>query len=278
MPRAKRRLAVLMTAALAAMTLSGSSPATSVTVPAASPVTKEIALELVSTAENATKSWRSAYGYIEDIGDGRGLTAGIVGWCSGTGDMLTLVQYHTARTPGNRLAKYVPALKTINASAYLKRPALSKTLLGAPFMAAWAAEAKTAAFQFAQRWERNRVYWNPAQAAAIRDGLGATGLYIYYDISVNHGPGEDSESFGGIISGVKARGIKSPAQGGSEAAYLLAIVNARDVVLKGWGDYQADGRSTIARKFLKEKNLTLKLPLAWRIYGESFSITVAPKP
>ncbi len=44
-------------------------------------------MRLVSSAENATLDWKAQYKYIEDIDDGRGYTAGIIGFCSGTGDM-----------------------------------------------------------------------------------------------------------------------------------------------------------------------------------------------
>ena len=58
---------------------------------ASQPAEKEIAMQLVSSAENTSLDWKAQYGYIEDIADGRGYTAGIVGFCSGTGDMLELI-------------------------------------------------------------------------------------------------------------------------------------------------------------------------------------------
>jgi len=242
------------------------------------PVLKEIILELVSTAENSTKKWTSSYAYIEDIDDGRGYTAGVVGWCSGTGDMLDLVERYTATTPGNPLQKYLPALQEIMAAPYDSRPDLSHTLLDPDFTTAWAAAADTASFQAAQRDERDRMYWTPAWAAATRDQLGPLGRYLYYDISVNHGPGNSPHSFGGIVAGVKASGQPSPAQGGDEIAYLSAIIAARDDALKAGSTYQVDGRSTIGLKFLSEKNLNLTLPLTWTVYKVTYSITSPPTP
>src|SRR5690349_1789003 len=46
-------------------------------------VKKETAFQLVSSAENSTLNWRGEFGYLEDLGDGRGYTGGIIGFCSG---------------------------------------------------------------------------------------------------------------------------------------------------------------------------------------------------
>ena len=74
----------------------------------ADPGKKDVAMQLLSSAENSSLDWRAQYRYIEDIGDGRGYTGGIVGFCSGTGDMLNVVQRYARQTPGN-LARPVPA-------------------------------------------------------------------------------------------------------------------------------------------------------------------------
>src|SRR3954449_10864027 len=80
------------------------------------PAKKEYAMEIVSSAENSSLNWKAQYGYIEDIKDGRGYTAGIIGFCSGTGDMLDLVKLYKTRKPGNVLQKYLPALEDVNGS------------------------------------------------------------------------------------------------------------------------------------------------------------------
>jgi len=49
------------------------------------PLKIDLAMRLVSSAENSTLEWKENYKYIEDIEDGRGYTAGIIGFCSGTG-------------------------------------------------------------------------------------------------------------------------------------------------------------------------------------------------
>jgi chitosanase len=227
---------------------------------------KEIAMELVSSAENSSLNWKAQYTYIEDIGDGRGYTGGIVGFCSGTGDMLELVQHYTDLKSSNGLAKYIPALKKVNGTS-------SHSGLGSAFVSAWHAAAKDSVFQRAQNDERDRVYFNPAVKQAKSDGLYALGQFIYYDAIVMHGPGSDHSSFGGIRAAAMKK-AKTPAQGGNQTTYLNAFLDVRKKVMLEEAAHDDTSRvDTEQRVFLKAGNLDLNPPLSWKTYGDSYRIS-----
>ncbi|MFJ3421276.1 chitosanase [Streptomyces sp. NPDC086082] len=229
----------------------------------AAPAMKNLAQELVASAENSTLDWRSAYGYVQDIGDGQGYTAGIIGFCTGTHDLLVLVEHYTAAHPSNGLARYLPALRKVDGTA-------SHEGLDPGFPAAWRAEAKVPAFQAAQDAERDRIYFDPAVSTAQRDGLGPLGQFIYYDAIVFHGPGTDG--FYGIRERAMRR-VRTPAEGGSEKAYLSAFLDIRRATMRakhpGIDTTRID---TAQRKFLDEGNLELRTPLVWKVYGETYKV------
>ncbi|MFC4081868.1 chitosanase [Amycolatopsis samaneae] len=231
----------------------------------ASPEKKEIAMQLVSSAENSSLDWKAQYKYIEDIGDGRGYTAGIIGFCSGTGDMLDLVEAYTKSVPDNPLAKFLPALRKVNGTP-------SHDGLGAPFENAWKQAAGTKEFQNAQNGERDRVYFDPAVNQGKSDKLGALGQFAYYDAIVMHGPGTSSDSFGGIREAALKQ-AKPPSQGGDEKTYLKAFFEARKVVMKKEEAHADTSRvDTEQLKFLNEDNLDLHTPLSWKVYGDPYEI------
>ncbi|MFD5779518.1 chitosanase [Streptomyces sp. NPDC126933] len=269
-------LALALVAASATATVSHAAPepvgaATTVAAaPAAAaglddPAKKDIAMQLVSSAENSSLDWKAQYGYIEDIGDGRGYTAGIIGFCSGTGDMLDLVELYTDRAPGNPLARYLPALREVDGTD-------SHEGLDPGFTAAWKQAAQDAAFKTAQNDERDRVYFNPAVNRAKQDGLSTLGQFIYYDAIVMHGDGGDSTSFGSIRERALANAT-TPAQGGDETRYLNAYLDARVWAMKQEEAHEDTSRvDTAQRVFLDEGNLNLDPPLDWKVYGDSFHI------
>ncbi|GAA1955113.1 chitosanase [Amycolatopsis minnesotensis] len=231
----------------------------------ASPEKKEIAMKLVSSAENSSLDWKAQYPYIEDIGDGRGYTAGIVGFCSGTGDMLDLVEAYTRSTPGNPLAKFLPALRKVNGTD-------SHDGLGSAFESAWKQAAKTSAFQQAQNSERDRVYFTPSVSQGKTDGLGALGQFAYYDAIVMHGPGDSDDSFGGIRKTAMKK-AKPPSQGGNETTYLKAFLDARKVIMKQEEAHADTSRvDTEQLVFLNAGNLDLHTPLKWKVYGDPYEI------
>src|SRR3954470_9467422 len=81
------------------------------------PSKKEIAMQLVSAAENSSLDWKAQYAYIEynvehNAKENRGYTAGIVGFTSRTHDMLELVEYYNKIVPQNPLSAYISPPRT----------------------------------------------------------------------------------------------------------------------------------------------------------------------
>ncbi|WP_406316052.1 chitosanase [Streptomyces sp. NBC_00118] len=264
----RRTLLALIGASVVAAPLLTTQLATATPVSAGGlddPAKKEIAMKLVSSAENSSLDWKAQYGYIEDIGDGRGYTAGIIGFCSGTGDMLDLVELYTRRKPGNVLAKYLPALREVDGTD-------SHDGLDPDYRRDWGKAAEDSAFQQAQNDERDRVYFNPAVSQGKADGIGTLGQFAYYDAIVMHGDGDDATSFRNIRKRALAR-AKPPAQGGDEVAYLNAFLDARVWAMKQEEAHSDTSRvDTAQRVFLKNGNLDLDPPLDWKVYGDSYRI------
>ncbi|QEU97192.1 chitosanase [Streptomyces kanamyceticus] len=230
------------------------------------PAKKEIAMQIVCSAENSSLEWKKQYRYCEDIDDGRGYTAGIIGFCSGTGDMLDLVELYTKRKPNNILAKYLPALRRVDGSD-------SHEGLDPNFKPDWERAADSdPEFRKAQDDERDRVYFNPAVKQGKTDGVGVLGQFAYYDAIVMHGDGGDSTSFSNIRKRA-LRSAKTPAQGGDEVKYLNAFLDARVWAMKQEEAHEDTSRvDTAQRVFLKKGNLSLKTPLDWKVYGEPYHI------
>jgi chitosanase len=229
------------------------------------PRKKDIAMQIVSSAENSSLDWKKQYGYIEDIEDERGYTAGIIGFCSGTGDMKALVEEYTRRKPGNVLAKYLPALREVDGTD-------SHEGLDPDYPQDWKTAAEDPVFRSAQDDERDRVYFNPSVSQAKADGLPILGQFIYYDAIVMHGPGEQKVSFGGIRKTAMKK-AKAPAQGGDVTTYLNAFLDARVAAMKTEEAHSDVSRvETAQRIWLRDGNLDLDTPLDWKVYGDPFRI------
>ncbi|MGW3250806.1 chitosanase [Streptomyces fungicidicus] len=232
----------------------------------ASPAKKELAQQLVASAEYSTTDWRATYGTIEDEGDGCGYTAGIIGFCTGTHDLLMLVERYTEEYPDNGLASFLPALRKVDGSD-------SHEGLDPGFPAAWEAEAKVPAFRAAQQAERDRICFDPAVRLAKLDGLGTLGQFVYFDAMVFHGPDTDANGFYALRERTLKQ-AKTPAAGGSEKAFLNAFLDVRrEAMLSGAPERDTDRVDTAQRRFLEAGNLNLDTPLVWEMYGETYWLT-----
>lgn len=220
---------------------------------------------LVSSAENSSLDYEAQYAYIEDIDDGRGYTGGIIGFTSGTGDMLEVVQEYCKEKPeDNVLAEYIPALEAAVDSD-------SHEGLGDEFVSAWEMAAEDEEMRAAQDKILDEMYMSPAVTYGKEDGLSPLGQYIYYDALVVHGPGEDEDSFGGIRD-VAMKQAQTPSLGGDETEYLLAFLDARTVIMQKEEAHSDLSRIETQQKFIREKNFDLSLPLEWMMYGDNFRL------
>ena len=220
---------------------------------------------LVSSAENSSTDYAEQYSYIEDIGDGRGYTAGIIGFTTGTGDLLEVVERYTELKPENGLKKYIPALEQVNGTD-------SHDGLGNAFEQAWMDAAQSEEMIQAQNEILDEQYMSAALRYAKEDGLRPLGQYIYYDALVVHGSGDSEDSFEAIRNTALEK-EKAPSAGGDETAFLTAFLDARVPVMQMEAAHSDLSRLNAQRKFLSEENFDLALPLEWTMYGEKFSLT-----
>jgi chitosanase len=161
-----------------------------------SPNQKAVAEALTSCWENDTPVL--AYAYSENIHDGRGYTSGRAGFCTGTGDAIQVIAcYDKLRTAanGNLMAKYMPALTTINNQFMATGTDQGDTsLLDAVgnWITDWGASYNTAAtqsdFKSCQDQISDLLYYTPAMQAATKTGVGsALSRAALYDMWINQG-------------------------------------------------------------------------------------------
>ncbi|MFJ1896601.1 chitosanase [Streptomyces sp. NPDC088115] len=231
----------------------------------AAPAGRELAWKLLATSESSTLDWRSQYGMIDDNGDGTGYTAGTVGLCSGTHDMLTFVEAFAKDHPDSPLKPYLPALREVDGTGSHKG-------LDPGFTAAWKKSAEDPVFRAAQDRVRDKQYFEPAVRLAKLDGLGTLGQFIYFDAMVLQGPGTEPDAFYGIRKAALAE-ADTVDEGGDEKTYLDAFLDAARAVMKSKRNQHDTSRiDTAQREFLYDGNLALKPPLTWKMYGETFHV------
>jgi chitosanase len=89
---------------------------------------------------------------------------------------------------------------------------------------------------------------------------------------VFHGPGTGPNSFYGLRERAMAE-ADTPSQGGSEKKYLDIFLDIRVKAMKSKRtDIDTSRIDTAQRRFLYDGNLSLKTPLTWQVYGETYKV------
>lgn len=234
------------------------------------PAVRDRAAMITSTFENSTTTLR--YGYAEDIGDGRGLTAGRAGFTTATGDLLLVVERYTARRPNTPLSEYLPALR----EAVDRDPEeVADRLEGLP--AAWARAAEDSDFRSVQDSVVDELYLRPAVRLARSYGIrSALGQAVVWDTNIQHGVGGTDGTR--AILRETAKAMNGPARG-NEGAWLRTFLDRRLWHLLHWSErgYQQSASASRARvaawrSLVNAGKFGLSAPLSWRAYGETCRI------
>ncbi|MEN8907792.1 MAG: chitosanase, partial [Clostridiales bacterium] len=228
---------------------------------------KEIIYQLTSIFENSTTELQ--YTYCEDIGDGRGLTFGFPGFCSGTYDGTMFLKEYQKLNPDNILIKYINIFEEIDSANH--SDGLNGDTTGLENFGDDLAKCiDDAKFIEAQKNVVDKLYWNPSQEAV--DEIGA----IYpitkgeiYDSFINHGENGARD----IINTANSMAGGTPESGVDEKKWLTSYLEARLEVLESDSTWQgAVDRVHVYQKLLEQDNINLNKPMNISCYGDSFVI------
>lgn len=182
---------------------------------------RRIADELVSVFENSTTHLQ--YGYIKNLHDGCGLTAGRAGFCSATGDMLMTVEAYAEADPRTPLVRYLPILRSRAATRSARTSGL-----GRDFVADWRQAAHDAAFRAVQDQIVDLLYYTPATVMAAAARLTTPlAIAIFYDTAIEHGIEKDPDGLPSLIDRTRRRLHTLPGRAVSERRWLATFLRVR---------------------------------------------------
>jgi len=231
-----------------------------------------LADQIISVFEN---NWPEIdYAYAEDLGDGRGITAGRAGFTSANGDMLIVVERYTQIVPGNPLAVYLPRLRELAAEE-------SGDVDGLEGLDdAWRKAAEDPIFREVQDEVVDDEYYWPAVDHA--DDLGMIfplSLLNLYDACIQHGDGDDPDGLPAMIDTVCARLGGSPADGVDELDWLDEFMTVRRAVLLDPFDPETKdvwaesvGRVDALRSIFDSGNTNLAPPIVIAPFDSTFTL------
>ncbi|WP_093439315.1 chitosanase [Variovorax sp. 770b2] len=207
-------------------------------------------------AESLMSIWENgepvkAYGYAENIDDGRGVTWGWVGFTTADGDAIAVVEEFERRHPNNPLTPFLKQVRNKNVTDE------------AGFIRAVAASDQgefKKDFEAAQNQQSDLKYYNPALEQAAQLGLKtAAGIAELYDSDINHGV----DGVNAIIKETNLTVGSSPAEGADEIRWLSTYLDIRYRILAADNTWKTStDRATIFKSaIVVVGNLNLNGPI-----------------
>ncbi len=178
-------------------------------------------MQLTSVFENGNPKFD--YAYIENLQDGRGFTAGRVGFCTGTHDLVQVARLYKNYKPVNPLEPYLPRLEELDQSGSDSVKGLKN------FDKAWKQSAKDPEMRCAQDRITEKLYSLPAMKRAEDLGVKLPfGKAMIYDTIVMHGEGDDPDGLPALLSHTtKELKGQTPKTGADERAWLAKFADVR---------------------------------------------------
>jgi chitosanase len=228
---------------------------------------KNAMLQMTTALENHNTSLQ--WNYAENLNDGRGITFGIVGFCTGTYDGNMLIKYYTTLRPNNTLAKYIPALDAIDEGPHnVAGGDGNPSVVGLTNFITDVQDCNDPLFKQAQLYMLDQLFYNPA--VTMFNSIGAKNtltLAFIYDTNVRNGVlGAQS-----IINETTSALGGTPKTGVDENTYLSKMITLRDAKLKSenLGDVDRDAGY---KDILTSGNVNLSTPFKFTANGDSFII------
>lgn len=164
------------------------------------------------------------YAYIENLDDGRGFTATQYGLVSNELEFGQVIALHARHVPNSELVAFLPYLPPLGSGTDMVH------LSGLPNV--WRREARAyPSLIEACEIVADELYYKPAVQAATEMGLtSAVAQAIFYDTILQHGGGDDPDSFGAILQRTIAM-TGRPASDQQEI-FLRAFLNIRRLTLR----------------------------------------------
>ena len=239
-----------------------------------SPLQEKRVEAVVSLFENSVLS--PVYDYIEDINDGRGYTAGKIGFTTGTGDLLLVVEEYLKLNPNPD-----PEWRKLLSNLQEKSDHLSGSTKGLESLPAlWKKTCADPLFITAQNNITNSLYKNPAKDRMKEFGLkSALGYLIFYDTMVQHGDdapqvfeNTDPDGFSGILRRMKNKPT-------NEKEFVKSFLESRrEVLLNASGEEtRAAWRESVTRvdallNLVEKDAWTLEGDVSVRLWNSDFKL------